>query len=38
MFMGVRVLDPFHLLLPKWHDVNVVNIFTRFLLILYAVG
>lgn len=36
--MGVRVYDSFHLLLPKWHDVNVVNIFARFLLILYAVG
>lgn len=36
--MGVRVLNPFHLLLPKRLDVNVINIFARFLLILYDVG
>lgn len=38
MFMGVRVLDSFYLLLQKWHDVIVINIFAKFLLILYAVG
>lgn len=36
--MGVRVLDLFHLLLPKWYDVNVIDNFARFLLILYDVG